>query len=306
MSPEDFRHLCRWVGNMPGFSLLGGEPLMHSRMEELLQIAASFKKRINIISNISVDAETFDRLSPYFSGRTASVSHFLINTDYPDSQEEIFKRNLSILCHTECALSFSTTLLPDSDSVEASRKRIAELAEIYRRERGTIDGFRIRLAPFCPNPTDSTKFRKYNFTADIVTFVNSLYETQISRYGFDCPVNLCELNEDFIEACRNQGFQIKTDACSPESGMPFDILVDGSVIWCSSANFLRLNNWKDYPNFKAAHHELGRLWREEWKRMGRSTECRECDKNNPGRCSGLCIAKTHQLSGPKVIPVTAI
>lgn len=305
MSINDFSKLCDWAPQIPVFKLLGGEPLLHSKITEFYEVAKEMNKKLTIISNISADAHIFDRSVPYYMASDTNITGFLINTDYPTSQEKIFKRNLRILCETKLGMSFSTTLLPGRCEIEKARDRIQELAEIYREVRGSIDGFRIRLAPFCPNPTDMSDFRLYDFTDDIMYFVNSLHETGILHYGFDCPVNLCELRSDFVDACRNTSIRVRTQHCNPETGMPFDILVDNSVIWCSSANFIRLSDWRDYPDYTSARYELAEQYYAWWRKNGMPEKCKSCDQLNPGLCTGFCIAKANSLRRIPIVSVKA-
>lgn len=300
MSIETYTKLCDWAPRIPVFKLLGGEPLLHSQIAEFIEVSKEKNKLLTIISNISAEAEKFDQIVPYLMDANTNIKGFLINTDYPKSQEAIFKRNLEILCKSSVSLSFSTTLLPGSEEVEKARERIKTLAELYRSVRGTIEGFRIRLAPFCPNPIDAKGFSIYDFTDDIINFVNGLHTTGILAYGFDCPVNLCELRSDFVDACRNSGFQMRTEHCSPETGMPFDVLVDNSVIWCSSANFLKLNDWREFESYTTARRELSRQYYEWWRKHGQNKKCKSCEKLNPGLCTGFCIAKANSL---KHIPI---
>lgn len=304
MTTEEFAHLCDWAGRLPCLKLLGGEPLLHSRVTDLVKIAKERGKQIAFISNISADEEKFDECYALVAAEDTNVRSFLINTDYPASQEAIFKRNLEKLCESKNELSFSTTLLPGSREVAKARKRIEELAEIYHDIRKTMNGFRVRLAPFCPNPTNPTDFRLYDFTSDVIEFINSLYPTGIPEYGFDCPVNLCELRSDFVDACRENGTMVRVNRCSPESGMPFDILVDHSVIWCSSANFLKLDDWRAFESFDAARHALSRQYYAWWRTHGEARKCRSCEQHHPGYCDGLCIAKTANVERTEqVIPI---
>lgn len=307
MPPNEFEALCSWGESLQTFKLMGGEPLLYSSLPEILEIAKRHEKWITFISNISVEESVLESISKHLDGEKECVKSFLINTDYPASQEKTFKKNLEFLCEKNISLAFSTTLLPGKEEIEKSRLRIEELAEIYKEVRGTIEGMRIRLAPFCPNPTDSTGFKVYNFTQDVIAFINSMYPTGITSYGFDCPINLCELDSDFVDACRRMQISLKIRQCGPETGMPFDILVDHSVIWCSSANFIRLNDWRDYPNFETARYELSCLYYDWWRSHSEISACKECSKHNPGYCSGLCIAKTKNLLGnEKKIPIALV
>ena len=307
MPIDEFRRLCEWAAPQRVVKLMGGEPLLHSDVPGLIKAAGDAGKHVTFISNISVEAERFDPVIELCRAEDSNVKSFLINTDYPASQEAVFKENLTKLCTTNLSLSFSTTLLPGTREIEKARARIAELAGIYKSIRKTMVGFRVRLAPFCPNPTDSTGFRVYDFTEDVMNFINSLYPTGIPEYGFDCPVNMCELRPDFVDACRQMGTDVRVERCSPEQGMPFDILVDHSVIWCSSANFLRLDDWRRFPSFHEAHRALSDQYYAWWRGHREASACRSCDKHNPGYCAGFCIAKTAHFEGsPHIIPIRPV
>lgn len=292
MPVGEFETLCAWAKGVNVVKLMGGEPLLHSDVAGLITAARKKHKALTFISNISAEPERLEPVLKECAKDDSAVHSFLINTDYPASQEDVFKKNLAALCGTRASLAFSTTLLPGAGEIDKARRRIEELAAIYRAVRATMEGFRVRLAPFCPNPADSAAAALYDFTDDIIAFVNSLYPTGIAEYGFDCPVNLCEMRSDFVDACRKIGTQIRTERCSPEQGMPFDILVDHSVIWCSSANFLRLNDWRDYPDFHTAKAALSEQYYAWWRSHDEDIACRQCEKHRPGYCAGFCIAKT--------------
>ena len=297
IDPEDFRALLRWAGEISNFKIMGGEPLLHSKLPELLSIAAEEEKKLTLISNISAKPVQFDRILPYCAGGSQPnvISGSLINTDYPKNQSILFKRNLDLLASTKIGISLGTTLLPHAP-VKPIIERMKELASIYCRRRGSVDGLAIRLAPFCPNPTDSTRFKLYDFSNDIVNLINGLADTGIKDYRFDCPVNYCEVSDDFVDACRQLAIGIKTERCSPDSGMPFDVLTDRSVVWCSSATFLRLDDWKAFRNYAEARRALSAQYYLWWRTHGLNPECRSCDKHNPGLCLGFCIAKTAHLN----------
>lgn len=113
MPLEEFEKLCTWIGKRnKTLKLLGGEPLLYSKLPELLDIAEKAKKKIVFIPNISVEEPLFDRIYDRLSCDKPNVVSFLINTDYPASQEEIFMRNLRLLCKTKLSLGFSTHFFP--------------------------------------------------------------------------------------------------------------------------------------------------------------------------------------------------
>ena len=300
MSVSDFSALCDWSSEIATIKLLGGEPLLHSNLTDILDVAIKKQKKVTFVSNISVEPSIFDCFAEYCKCQNF-LKLILINTDYPDSQEEIFIRNLKKLCATKTHLSFSTTLLPSHKSICESLDRIKQLVEIYCSIRGSVSGFHVRLAPFCPNPTYRNKYELYNFTDDVTEFLNELFLYGVNDFSFDCPINLCELDTKFIDRCRDVGIKIRTGQCGPEKGMPFDVLVDNRVIWCSSSPFLQLDNWKKYRNIEEARRALSALYYS-WQRYnGVCDHCKSCNKYNPGLCSGFCISKTNALNNIPII-----
>lgn len=295
MSVEEFEHLCKWSGNLKTLKLLGGEPLLHSDIISILEVARVYCKDIVLISNISVDPFIFNDIYLSIKKDSSPVKSVLINTDYPESQRQVFLENFSKLCQTSVGLALSTTIIPGRKNVKDSANRIKELGTIFAKSRGDLSLLRIRLAPFCPSPNLSSSYQIRDFTDDIVFFINSLSAEGFSQFGFDCPVNLCELSSDFVDNCRLLNIRIRTERCSPESGMPFDILVDHSIIWCSSANFIRLPDWRKYLNFGAARYALSKEYYNWWRNHGESLKCKICKNHGPGFCSGFCIAKTNKL-----------
>lgn len=169
-----------------------------------------------------------------------------------------------------------------------SDNRIKQLANLYKQIRGNLYGLNLRLSPYSPNPCSC--YIPYDFSIDIANFLNIAWSLGKINTNFDCRINHCELSENAITAFRAASVEIRTDSCGPH-GMPFDVLVDGSCIWCSSANFLRLNNWRDYDDFDQAKSALTEQWFEHWKRVGLRCNYKQCNKFNPAMCHGMCIAK---------------
>ena len=293
MSVTDFSDLITWYmkaeasrGNNQQIALMGGEPLLHSDFLSILHVLYSWHLTPLIISNISIDSEQFNRV-------INNKANWLINTDYTDQQEQTFIENFKCLCHTDCHIGISTTLMPNSKSIIRSANRIKQLASLYKQIRGSLWDLNLRLSPYSPNPCSS--YVVYDFSIDIANFLNITWSLGKINTNFDCRINHCELSENAIAEFRNAGIEIRTDSCGPY-GMPFDVLVDGSCIWCSSANFLRLNNWRDYDDFDQAKSELTKQWFEHWKRVGLKCNYKQCNKFNPAICCGMCIAKNEFIS----------
>lgn len=301
MPVEEFAALCDWT-HFSVIKIMGGEPLLHSKLDEILKTAAQKEKRITLISNISSEREQFDELYPVLTDEKSPVEGILVNTDYPASQEQVFLENFEKLCHSKLHLTLSTTLLPETGKIAQSAARLKKIIKIFCETRPDVSPG-IRLAPFCPSPATKEPLKRYDFTQDVMAFFNTLYMESVRVFNFDCPVNLCEMDYGLVDACRELGYVIKTGPCNPEQGMPFDVLVDHSVIWCSSSPFLRLDDWRQYSSHAEAIKALSQKYYDWWRTNKVCRECKTCEYLNPGYCNGLCVAKNRIALVNGVIPI---
>jgi len=310
MSPEEFDRLCQWAVDRSHIKLMGGEPLLHSHLPSLIEVARKYGKTISFISNISIDPAGFKGLLREFDKNEGTVRGFLVNTDYPAAQEADFKENLEYLFKNQPYLpALSTTLLPDLEETRKAVQRIKELGEIYKSINGNdIANLRVRVSPYAPNPRDFVQYEICDFTDIALELLKSLSDYGLRSVNFDCPVNCCEIWGEMLDEIRRAGtVQIRTRACAPNAGMPFDVLVDHSVIWCSSASFIRLSDWREYQNVIEARSALEEKYYKWWNEHDENANCSACKERVCKRCSGLCIAKTYALEkSHKAIQINGI
>lgn len=57
MNINVFKDIIRWVGSQSNISIMGGEPLMHSQIHEIMNYCATLPNDILWISNISIPHE---------------------------------------------------------------------------------------------------------------------------------------------------------------------------------------------------------------------------------------------------------
>lgn len=289
MTVEQFEQVILWY--MKSYTirhddirLLGGEPLLHSNLDALIDVLRSWHLPFAFISNISVDTAIVDRYKD-----CDLLTDWLINADYTNSQRDLFIHNFKLLCTTTKPLSISTTLIPNSKIIEQSAIRLLELVKIYKAIRGNVESLNIRVSPATPNPC--SKFELYDYSIDLCKFFNIVWSAGQTSAGFDCKVNYCELSDSAITAFRSSGIQLDISKCTPET-CPVDILVDGTVIWCSSINNIQFN-----INDCADYNEGIELLKQQWLKRWATTKvyCAQCPKYNPAQCSGLCIAKNDKV-----------
>ena len=287
MSVDTFKELLSWSESEPGFNILGGEPLLHSNIDEILISARDASRYISIISNLIIPHEKILHLVNNYSRKP--IYNWLANTDYLDTQEQIFLKNISVIKNTN--ISLSSTLLPDIRKINKSLKRMKETINHINND---ICDVNIRLSPTTPNHLDLYKVNFFDYTDYIIKYIESLWKYKKYIIEFDCHINYCEVNMDKLENHFKNDFDkyiiYHSDLC--DNGA-FDVLVDGSVIWCNSCRHIGIDNFRDYSNIFSCRNELYRQWKNYWKNTSLKCNFRECNKFNPAKCSGLCSGRNY-------------
>lgn len=251
MPLSEYKEILTWASTLDGLKLMGGEPLLHPQIADFIDATCDAGKTCAIITNLSVDTAIIERVIK--SQGFSCVKAFLINSDYPQNQRDLFIRNFEYLCKEASPdIAVSTTLLPDTAAIMRAAERIKELSYIYKSIVTTDCPLKVRLSPYCPNPKE--RFIPFDYSTVLADFLNTVWAYGILPTGFDCTVLDSEINSQATEAYRHGGVTIRKEPCFNRA--PFDLLVDGSIIWCSSCNYVKLDSWRDYPNFEAAKTEL--------------------------------------------------
>lgn len=274
MMTDDIKHL----------KLLGGEPLLHSNLFDILDVIKFYGKTATMISNITVEKEKLERIMIDYDD---VVTSWLINTDFPNSHREQFLDNITLFKDYE-RISLSTTLLPNTEKILESADRILDILEVLSNR----EDIRIRVSPMSPNHKDDIF---YDYTLDIIKFIERIWSKGLRNISFDCVINACEIHPELIDMFeRNEYLEYKNHQC--RGCGPFDILVDNSVIYCSSTyNTIRLENIFDYKTIKEAEDAMTTEWRNYWKTHQLSCNYKNCNHFNPAYCQGLCPAKNSIL-----------
>ena len=289
MSVNTVKDLIKW-GENTTIKLLGGEPLLHSRIFDVLECFRTAKKEVCLISNISVDSTITQKLAQY----TDICKSVLCNTDYPDSQQEIFHNNLQILLKSDIEeISLSTTLLPDKDSQIKTIDRLLSCLNDAKQIRDDLCGITLRISPYCPLSATDLSYTPHDYKKDLVDFFNSILSQYIVPISFDCPVEEDEVDFDTQQVFQNAGIPIIRKSCVDTLGA-FDVLTDGSIIWCSSCNDIVLKSYKDYATYEDAVNAIKKLALEEVKKLSINA------KNNKFNC--LAKARIKNAISIKSIP----
>lgn len=278
MTEEEFRSVCEWMGkDYEMLKLMGGEPLLHSNILKLIDIADEYGKKITFISNISVDTELIRKVIS-----KNNVVHFLINTDFPENQRELFLTNIKVIADTpRINFGLSSTLLPSEEELEKSAERMFDVIEAILEYRPPF-AFNIRLSPYCPMPNET--FVPFDYSTHLAKYFNKIWNFGIIDTHFDCAVSFEEINRQAGEVYERAGIKINRENCGlrEEPICPLDIMIDGSAIWCSSCNYIKVANYKDYKSPKELSEKMQELWNAEFKKS---------KIKNPEKNCGFCLAK---------------
>jgi hypothetical protein len=286
MDLDTVERILQWY-DLTHFNLLGGEPLLYSNLDGFFKLLEKYNKSVTLISNISIDTNKFKDFLCKYGKNEKLVSSWLINTDYPQHQEQLFLTNFKELVNlVNVGVTLSTTMLPDKVKIRKSSNRLKKIVTSIST-KGKVGS--VRISPSEPNHIDS--FNKYDFTLDAYDIYQRLqrYVPQLI-VSFDCPVTACELD---YELYGKRGVSISFTGNKCFRTMPFDIMPDRSAIWCSSSNFLKVDDVLKYPNIRECQKELRRQYKEYWKTNELLCDYKNCGKY--GMCKGLCPAKNESL-----------
>lgn len=283
MDLDTIEKIFRWYKE-EDLKILGGEPLLYSNLDGFFALAKKYNKKINVISNISIDPNKFKYIIDTYGNNV--ITSFLINTDFSKNQEKIFLTNLQYLIkNKKIDFSLSTTLLPNKEKILESQNR---LIKILKNCKITQKYVGIRISPAEPY---SQNYIPYNYTLDIFNIYLKLNRIRPNIYMyFDCPINACEIDFDFYQK-KDANISFSAIKCCYD--FPLDILPDKSAIWCSSSNFIKINNIFDYKDINQCINELKKQYNEYWKNNKILCNYQKCNKY--GMCPGLCPAKNESM-----------
>ena len=278
MPLDDAKEIVRRFAK-DGVSLLGGEPLLYSRLPELLEFLKTEGKSVMLITNASTD--NFKEIEPFIG---SPITGFLLNSDYPKVQRAIFLENFRWLASRLNSVCLSTTLLDNRDEQMVALNRCIELREIWKEIKRSYQGLAFRISPYSPNPTGT--FEVHNFDADLFFFLGNLRVTADVRIHFDCMPNGCEISLNIQRYMMSRGIEFPI-FCFFYSSCPLDFLVDGSVIYCSSSPQINVESWREFNTQKELIAALGAKRVEYLKsQIGCSPACPDYE-----RCYRPCVSK---------------
>jgi len=282
MTLENIDKILKWAPKMKNIKVFGGEPLLYSDLQGLFDVFNENNKSIGFLTNFNVSSDKID----IFLKNLSIISGMLINCDYNDSQKKQFEENVSRIPNN-FYMSIGTTLLPNKDDIDKSIDRILNTIRILNREY-----INVRVAPMTPNFKIKYDF-KHDSGNDVVYFMEKILDVYPeTTFGFDCSINECEVKQETIKLFTTKyKNKIKfSTICCYKKVPPLDILVDNSVVWCSSSKFIKVDNVFDFRNPKILIKVLKERYNQYMQNNFQKTPCYKCS-NFTETCDGLCASK---------------
>lgn len=269
--------------------VMGGEPLLYSKLEEMLDMIRTKNTKITFISNISIDTEKLEHILDTYDD---IIAGWLINTDYPEAHKDLFIRNFKLFVDRNIGFSMSSTLYPNTNKIMESADRICGLLDIINKSE-TFDKIpELRISPMTPNHIENPF---YDYSMDVLNFLQKVWEVNTCSTHFDCSINACEFHPEVIDMFdKFANVNFSNNTCGTSG--PFDVLVDGKVIYCSSTkDIIGLDNIFDYENLNHARDAMTTQWKNYWKNEPLVCDYANCGRLNPAYCAGMCPARNHVL-----------
>ena len=280
MSLENIERIINFAGN-EYINILGGEPLLHSKLEEIICLFKRYKIPIRILSNFNVPDDKLKILLNHID----DIGLLSVNCDYTDSQKNQFTANVKKIPASYEKLILSTTLMPGAENIEKSVTQLLDTIAILNNKNSLF----IRVAPMTPN--SHLRYDSSCMIEDDVLYVIRKIQTIYPHaiFSLDCPYSNCEISPETTEYFRENMVGINPVACH-KTNFPLDILVDNSALWCFSAHFIKVDNIFDYQNITALTQTLRDLCTKYRNQHFSKTKCAHCEQYNK-TCSGICVAK---------------
>lgn len=286
ISNENFNYIVDFLekSDIKRISLLGGEPLIHPRIVDIISDLITREFEITVFTSGIMPENNLQLLIERINNLQIKDKHklkFIVNVNEPrlSNPKEVEKvKNFFTILGSYCGLSFNIYRQDFNPDFLLN----------YIIEYGLIRFIRFGIANPIPgglnqfiNPKD---FKQIGTT--LISFMQKMYELQIFPL-LDCGFNLCMFSDEEIGKLYRFSRNAVDFDCSPS----IDIGPDLSC-WCcfplSNINRKSLLDFKNFNELYAYFNKLQEKYRKEVK--GIYQACDECRNFMDEICAGGCLA----------------
>ncbi len=230
VSFDDIKKIVTWVkGFYPCLIVLGGEPLLHPNIVDIMNYISNELQKSKIITNlITPDEQKFVNLIKIKN------MNWLINVTPDKKNKDVFDRNIKLLfdkqfeeINSKKQITFSLTLTGveniDFYYIDNLIDMLKNLPQCYRN---------IRFTPQMPNNGNPNSIYVIkNYDKQYLYLLKKVKEENvIISASFDCGMNNCFISEEVLEIInKSKIFEAKIKLCS---GPFIDITTDLKVLYC--------------------------------------------------------------------------
>ena len=290
MTLENINRLLHWKkwsdGHIPVVYLLGGEPTLHPKLLEIVDMIHVFNPKISIflLTNLTCSQQllkelvarkvvifaNIDQFEP--DNNTANQPKILDNLAYLNQETpEGYQYNIS-----------ATVAYPDKDFMF-----------LYRiLENGRKKIYNLRLAPSCIGFECENQFQKcsgYEKKKKVLQVLERCLEIKPNLHlSTECATNGCMISDELFEKLYKLGYKIRYECGSPEPNA--DILPDLSCHWCfafETVPELKIDNVFEYPDDISLLAEMHRRYLEFNEMNSYFCDPSACSHQ---KCKGACAA----------------
>ncbi|HAB59468.1 MAG TPA: hypothetical protein DCE48_01925 [Lachnospiraceae bacterium] len=290
MTLEDIERLLHWKkwddGHVPVVYLLGGEPTLHPRLLEIVDLIHEFNPKMSVflLTNLTCSQQllkelvarkvvifaNIDQFEP--DNNVANQSKILDNLEYLNKETpEGYQYNIS-----------ATVSTPDKD--------FEFLYRILQNGKNKI--YNLRLAPSCIGFECRNQFQKNSgneYYEKVLQVLERCLEIKPNLHlSTECATNGCMISDELYNKLYRMGYKLRFECGLPEPNA--DILPDLSCHWCfafEKVPELKIDNVLEFSDDINLLDEMYRRYKEFNERNQYYCDPSACDHSE---CKGGCAA----------------
>lgn len=290
MSIENVERLLKWKkwddGFFKGVFLLGGEPTLHPRLLEILDLIERFNPLItkNLLTNLTCETSMVEEM-------VARRVIFFVNID--QFQEGHIKENQAkLLKNLEYLGNIPNDSFRFNVSVTVSDpgKDFTFLYKILKQSNGKIHN--VRAATSCIGLNFNNPFQEDatdDYHNKVLEVIARCHEIDPSvKFSSECAVNGCMVSDTLFNRLKNYGYDLRFVCGEPVPNA--DILPDLSCHWCYALENIpgmKITNVLDYPDYNSMIQALYALKEKFNRQYSPRCEIQHCSHQY---CKGPCSA----------------
>lgn len=262
------------------FSLIGGEPTIHSKILEIINILISHDFVVHIFTNGLWSSKLVELIKNIPSNKLT----FLININSPDitpkEEWDLINKNLKAIAGRE-----NVTLGINIYKENFDYEYLVNLCIKY--------GFK-RIRWSLTNPIygkNNNQFvpleSAHKYAQRIVDFTDICGKNNIFTDN-DCSIPLCMFTEEQIGKMVINGVNGLTDNSCAEG--PIDIGTDLSIWKCFAFSEFTHHKLTDFKNIEQIHKYFKTIFHPQEKKLSSMDKCVDCSIKKRSLCSGGCLA----------------